>query len=143
MLRKDGCWVRHRFHILQKGAGLLRFASCLLGDHRYPLRKWVMTPVDSPESSAELRYNVSHAATHAIVDRTFRAIQSRFKCLDGTKGYLQVFFLSGIKKKYLIYVTGLNVSTAIAVLFLKQLEVLIFGQFFFNLPNHKEFEFRI
>ncbi|XP_056884817.1 putative nuclease HARBI1 [Takifugu flavidus] len=61
----------------------------LLGDHRYPLRKWMMTPVDSPESSAELQYNLAHAATCEIVDRTFRAIQSRFKCLDGSKGYLQ------------------------------------------------------
>uniref|UniRef100_H3CF50 Putative nuclease HARBI1 n=1 Tax=Tetraodon nigroviridis TaxID=99883 RepID=H3CF50_TETNG len=61
----------------------------LLGDRRYPLRKWMMTPVDSPESSAELQYNAAHAATHEIVDKTFRAIRSRFKCLDGTKGYLQ------------------------------------------------------
>lgn len=51
----------------------------------------MMTPVDSPGTSAELQYNLAHAATCEIVDRTFRAIQSRFKCLDGTKGYLQVF----------------------------------------------------
>ncbi|KAM9836070.1 putative nuclease HARBI1 [Aulostomus maculatus] len=61
----------------------------LLGDHRYPLRKWLMTPVDCPESSAEFGYNLAHTATHEIVDRTFRAIQTRFRCLDGTKGYLQ------------------------------------------------------
>uniref|UniRef100_A0A3B3BSL8 Putative nuclease HARBI1 n=1 Tax=Oryzias melastigma TaxID=30732 RepID=A0A3B3BSL8_ORYME len=35
------------------------------------------------------RYNLAHTATHEIVDRTFRAIQTRFRCLDGTKGYLQ------------------------------------------------------
>uniref|UniRef100_A0A3Q4I8F6 Putative nuclease HARBI1 n=1 Tax=Neolamprologus brichardi TaxID=32507 RepID=A0A3Q4I8F6_NEOBR len=61
----------------------------LLGDSRYPLRKWLMTPVDCPESPAEFRYNLAHAATREIVDRTFRAIQTRFRCLDGTKGYLQ------------------------------------------------------
>ncbi|XP_068165143.1 putative nuclease HARBI1 isoform X3 [Antennarius striatus] len=61
----------------------------LLGDRRYPLKKWLMTPVDCPESPAEFRYNLAHAATHEIVDRTFRAIQTRFRCLDGTKGYLQ------------------------------------------------------
>uniref|UniRef100_A0A665VM76 Putative nuclease HARBI1 n=1 Tax=Echeneis naucrates TaxID=173247 RepID=A0A665VM76_ECHNA len=61
----------------------------LLGDCRYPLRKWLMTPVNSPESPAEFRYNLAHTATHEIVDRTFRAIQTRFRCLDGTKGYLQ------------------------------------------------------
>ncbi|KAF7650046.1 hypothetical protein LDENG_00132100 [Lucifuga dentata] len=61
----------------------------LLGDRRYPLKKWLMTPVCYPESPAEYRYNLAHAATHEIVDRTFRAIQTRFRCLDGTKGYLQ------------------------------------------------------
>lgn len=66
------------------------FIFCFLGDCRYPLRKWLMTPVDNPESPAEFRYNLAHTATHEIVDRTFRAIQTRFRCLDGTKGYLQV-----------------------------------------------------
>ncbi|XP_059184212.1 putative nuclease HARBI1 [Centropristis striata] len=61
----------------------------LLGDRRYPLKKWLMTPIDCPESQPEFRYNMSHTATHEIVDRTFRAIQTRFRCLDGTKGYLQ------------------------------------------------------
>uniref|UniRef100_A0A8D3APF9 Putative nuclease HARBI1 n=1 Tax=Scophthalmus maximus TaxID=52904 RepID=A0A8D3APF9_SCOMX len=60
------------------------------GDCRYPLRKWLMTPVYSPESPAEFRYNLAHTATHEIVDRTFRAIQTRFRCLDGTKGYLML-----------------------------------------------------
>lgn len=49
-----------------------------------------MTPVDEPRTPAELQYNMAHVATHEIVDRTFRAIQTRFRCLDGTKGYLQV-----------------------------------------------------
>ncbi|XP_037552486.1 putative nuclease HARBI1 [Nematolebias whitei] len=61
----------------------------LLGDCRYPLRKWLMTPVEHPESPAEFQYNLSHATTHEIVDRTFRAIQTRFRCLDGTNGWLQ------------------------------------------------------
>uniref|UniRef100_A0A1A7XKQ2 Putative nuclease HARBI1 n=1 Tax=Iconisemion striatum TaxID=60296 RepID=A0A1A7XKQ2_9TELE len=61
----------------------------LLGDGRYPLRKWLMTPMGRPESPAEFQYNLAHEATHEIVDRTFRAIQTRFRCLDGTKGYLQ------------------------------------------------------
>nr|XP_061802745.1 putative nuclease HARBI1 [Nerophis lumbriciformis] len=62
----------------------------LLGDSSYPLKKWLMTPVECPESHAEFGYNLAHTATHEIVeDRTFRAIQTRFRCLDGTKGYLQ------------------------------------------------------
>ncbi|KAF7687865.1 putative nuclease HARBI1 [Silurus meridionalis] len=61
----------------------------LLGDHRYPLRKWLMTPVPNPDTPADFRYNVAHVSTHEIVDRTFRALQTRFRCLDGAKGYLQ------------------------------------------------------
>ncbi|XP_036391351.1 putative nuclease HARBI1 [Megalops cyprinoides] len=61
----------------------------LLGDSRYPLKKWLMTPLQYPETPADYRYNLAHTATHEIVDRTFRAIQTRFRCLDGSKGYLQ------------------------------------------------------
>lgn len=49
-----------------------------------------MTPLESPETDAEFRYNLAHTMTHEIVDRTFRAIQTRFRCLDGIKGHLQV-----------------------------------------------------
>lgn len=48
-----------------------------------------MTPVQNPETPADYRYNLAHTSTHEIVDRTFRAIQTRFRCLDGSKGYLQ------------------------------------------------------
>lgn len=48
-----------------------------------------MTPVPNPETSADYRYNLAHMTTHEIVDRTFRALQTRFRCLDGGKGYLQ------------------------------------------------------
>ncbi|XP_076143775.1 putative nuclease HARBI1 [Alosa pseudoharengus] len=61
----------------------------LLGDNCYPLKKWLMTPVQNPEAPADYRYNLAHTSTHEIVDRTFRAIQTRFRCLDGSKGYLQ------------------------------------------------------
>uniref|UniRef100_A0A8C5EAX3 Putative nuclease HARBI1 n=1 Tax=Gouania willdenowi TaxID=441366 RepID=A0A8C5EAX3_GOUWI len=46
-------------------------------------------PVDRPQSAAERQYNAAHSATHEIIDRTFRAIQTRFRCIDSTKGYLQ------------------------------------------------------
>lgn len=49
-----------------------------------------MTPVDCPESPQESDYNLAHTATHEIVDRTFRAIQTKFRCLDGSRGCLQV-----------------------------------------------------
>ncbi|KAM8871650.1 putative nuclease HARBI1 [Synchiropus picturatus] len=79
--------------VLEKSAVFKRVQELeegwLLGDCRYPLRKWMMTPLDCPESPAEFGYNLAHATTHEIVDRTFRAIQTRFRCLDGTKGCLQ------------------------------------------------------
>lgn len=62
----------------------------LKGDGRYSLKKWLMTPVESPGTAAEFQYNLAHTVTHEIVDRTFRAIQTRFRCLDGIKGNLQV-----------------------------------------------------
>lgn len=58
-----------------------------------------MTPVEHPESPAELQYNLSHATTHEIVDRTFRAIQTRFRCLDGTNGWLQVLCAASQSKR--------------------------------------------
>ncbi|XP_066510674.1 putative nuclease HARBI1 [Hoplias malabaricus] len=69
--------------------GQINHDGWLLGDNRYPMRKWLMTPVENPDAPAEYRYNLAHTTTHEIVDRTFRAIQTRFRCLDGAKGYLQ------------------------------------------------------
>lgn len=77
-------------HSFNRSGKWILLCFLMSGDCRYPLRKWLMTPVDYPESPADFRYNLAHTATHEIVDRTFRAIQTRFKCLDGTKGYLQV-----------------------------------------------------
>uniref|UniRef100_A0A3Q3K9V7 Putative nuclease HARBI1 n=1 Tax=Monopterus albus TaxID=43700 RepID=A0A3Q3K9V7_MONAL len=89
-------WLLGETRILEvkseKVQQMLQRSFCLLGDRRYPLKKWLMTPVNCPESPAEFQYNVAHTATHEIVDRAFRAIQTRFKCLDGTKGYLQVCY---------------------------------------------------
>lgn len=53
-----------------------------------------MTPIDIPKTQADFQYNLAHAATHEIGDQTFKALQTRFRCLDSTKGYLQVFHSS-------------------------------------------------
>ncbi|XP_041075446.1 putative nuclease HARBI1 [Polyodon spathula] len=66
-----------------------RHDGWLLGDSNYRLKKWLMTPLQYPETPAEYRYNMAHSATHEIIDRTVRAMQTRFCCLDGSKGYLQ------------------------------------------------------
>ncbi|NXX94076.1 ALPL protein, partial [Centropus bengalensis] len=61
----------------------------LLGDSSFFLRTWLMTPLHIPETPAEYRYNMAHSATHNIIERTFRTLRSRFRCLDGSKGTLQ------------------------------------------------------
>ncbi|KAI1237921.1 hypothetical protein IHE44_0014015 [Lamprotornis superbus] len=61
----------------------------LLGDSSFLLRTWLMTPLHIPETPAEYRYNMAHSATHNVIERTFRTIRSRFRCLDGSKGTLQ------------------------------------------------------
>ncbi|XP_007497448.1 putative nuclease HARBI1 [Monodelphis domestica] len=61
----------------------------LLGDGSFFLRTWLMTPLHIPGTPAEYRYNMAHSATHNVIEKTFRTIQSRFRCLDGSKGALQ------------------------------------------------------
>uniref|UniRef100_A0A8C5WVY0 Putative nuclease HARBI1 n=1 Tax=Laticauda laticaudata TaxID=8630 RepID=A0A8C5WVY0_LATLA len=61
----------------------------LLGDSSFFLHTWLMTPLHIPETPAEYRYNMAHSATHNIIERTFRTLQARFRCLDGSKGTLQ------------------------------------------------------
>uniref|UniRef100_A0A3B3XW40 Putative nuclease HARBI1 n=1 Tax=Poecilia mexicana TaxID=48701 RepID=A0A3B3XW40_9TELE len=80
--------ILQRSAIFKQGPTVMGVCS-LKGDGRYPLKKWLMTPVESPGTAGEFQYNLAHTMTHEIVDRTFRAIQTRFRCLDGIKGNLQ------------------------------------------------------
>ncbi|XP_048339756.1 putative nuclease HARBI1 isoform X2 [Sphaerodactylus townsendi] len=59
------------------------------GDSSFFLRTWLMTPLHIPETPAEYRYNLAHSTTHNVIERTFRTLRSRFRCLDGSKGTLQ------------------------------------------------------
>lgn len=61
----------------------------LLGDRSFFLRTWLMTPLRVAETPAEYRYNRAHSATHSVIEKTLRALCSRFRCLDGSKGALQ------------------------------------------------------
>ncbi|GAB5577760.1 putative nuclease HARBI1 [Prionailurus iriomotensis] len=58
-------------------------------DNSFFLRTWLMTPLHIPETPAEYRYNMAHSATHSVIEKTFRTLCSRFRCLDGSKGALQ------------------------------------------------------
>ena len=59
------------------------------GDSSFFLRTWLMTPLRVAETPAEYRYNRAHSATHSVIEKTLRALCSRFRCLDGSKGALQ------------------------------------------------------
>ncbi|XP_029443214.1 uncharacterized protein LOC115083494 [Rhinatrema bivittatum] len=61
----------------------------LLGDAGYGCRPWLLTPVAQPRTPAERRYNEAHTSTHSVIERTFRVLKSRFKCLDKSAGALQ------------------------------------------------------
>lgn len=73
-------YVIHHSHIS------LSFHS---GDSSFFLRTWLMTPLRVAETPAEYRYNRAHSATHSVIEKTLRALCSRFRCLDGSKGALQ------------------------------------------------------
>ncbi|XP_069479320.1 putative nuclease HARBI1 [Ambystoma mexicanum] len=67
----------------------LHIDGWLLGDISFFLCSWLMTPLHVPQTPAEIRYNMAHSDTHSAVERTFRSIRTRFRCLDGSKGTLQ------------------------------------------------------
>ncbi|XP_062914350.1 putative nuclease HARBI1 [Mobula hypostoma] len=61
----------------------------LLGDKDYPLLPWLLTPVQSPASTAQCNYNQSHRATRSLVKDAIRVLKARFRCLDRSGGALQ------------------------------------------------------
>nr|XP_032654966.1 putative nuclease HARBI1 isoform X2 [Chelonoidis abingdonii] len=69
--------------------GHQNMAGWLLADGTYPLKPWLLTPVEAAETAAEQRYNAAHMATQAVVGRTVGALKGRFRCLDRAGGVLQ------------------------------------------------------
>ncbi|XP_039234356.1 uncharacterized protein LOC113996650 [Pipra filicauda] len=55
----------------------------LLGDHGYPLKPWLLTPIEGARGAAELRYNALHARTLGPLRRTLARLRRRFRCLAG------------------------------------------------------------
>lgn len=58
-----------------------QFDGWLLGDAGYPCMPFVLTPLLSPTTPAERRYNQSHVKSRSIVERTFGMWKRRFPCL--------------------------------------------------------------
>ena len=61
--------------------------SWLMGNSKYPLKNWLMTPITQPATSAERNFNeVAHRKTHCLIERAFGVLKSRCQILDYTGG---------------------------------------------------------
>jgi len=58
------------------------------GDSGYPLEPWLLTPLASPSTRAEVAYNSAHMKTRNVIERCFGILKSRFRCLDKSGGTL-------------------------------------------------------
>ncbi|GFO18980.1 protein alp1-like [Plakobranchus ocellatus] len=43
----------------------------ILGDSRYMIQQWLLTPYANPHIEAQERFNLAHASTHGIIERSF------------------------------------------------------------------------
>ena len=58
----------------------------ILGDSGYPLKKWLMTPIENPTTAGEKLYSKEHRKTRCLIERAFGVLKSRWRILDHTGG---------------------------------------------------------
>jgi len=61
----------------------------LLADSGYPLSPFLMMPLASAQSAAEMAFNRRHSKTRNTIERAFGLLKMRFRCLHSTGGCLQ------------------------------------------------------
>lgn len=78
----------HDSYIFNNSRVRMRFESgefskfILLGDSGYPLRSYLLTPLESPSTPAEHLYNEAHIRTRNVVERMFGIWKRRFPVLS-------------------------------------------------------------
>ena len=60
----------------------------LLGDSGYGLKRWLMTPIATPVTNQQRKYNLSHRKTRCPIERSFGALKSRWRIIDHSGGRL-------------------------------------------------------
>lgn len=57
----------------------------LLGDSGYPLQPWLLTPIKTPTTDAERKYNKFHKKCRCLVEQCIGCLKGRFRCLLGER----------------------------------------------------------
>ncbi|KAK9693278.1 DDE superfamily endonuclease [Popillia japonica] len=68
--------LRARLETGEMGEGIL------LGDSGYPIRPYLLTPLQNPQTPVENLYNESHIRTRNCIERTFGVWKRRFPILS-------------------------------------------------------------
>ena len=55
----------------------------LLGDQGYMLKPWLLTPISTPNTSAENQFNRAHKRARCVIERCNGVPKARFRCLAG------------------------------------------------------------
>ncbi|KAG7311836.1 hypothetical protein JYU34_002919 [Plutella xylostella] len=75
-------WAQHEIKAHMEELSIQGETTYLLGDSGYPLRSFMMTPVDhAVDDSPEGRYNIIQKRARSTVERTFGILKGRWRCL--------------------------------------------------------------
>lgn len=85
------CWVEYfisniikmRYTFMEISTNYVQLTLLLLGDSGYPLRPWLLTPLENePEpGTPEAAFNAAHKTCRASVERCIGVLKGRFRCL--------------------------------------------------------------